>query len=123
MNRLSERSLLLLLAAVQFTHIVDFMILMPLGPQLMRELHIGPGHFSALVAAYTISSGVVGLLAAPFIDRFDRRKRPDHASTIKLCACPAERPTGNWDLRKRGADRHKLSECSSNLAGYNLRQR
>src|SRR6266566_5297217 len=74
MNRLSERSLLLLLAAVQFTHIVDFMILMPLGPQLMRELHIGPGHFSALVAAYTISSGVVGLLAAPFIDRFDRRK-------------------------------------------------
>src|SRR6184192_1030333 len=74
MNRLSERSLLLLLAAVQFTHIVDFMILMPLGPQLMRDLHIGPGHFSALVAAYTIASGVVGLLATPFIDRFDRRK-------------------------------------------------
>src|SRR5881296_1229159 len=74
MKQLSERSLLLLLAAVQFTHIMDFMIMMPLGPQLMRELHIGPGHFSALVAAYTISSGVVGLLAAPFIDRFDRRK-------------------------------------------------
>jgi predicted MFS family arabinose efflux permease len=74
MNRLSERSLLLLLAAVQFSHIMDFMILMPLGPQLMRELQIGPGHFSAFVAAYTISSGVVGLLAAPFIDRFDRRK-------------------------------------------------
>ncbi len=74
MNRVSERSLLLLLAAVQFTHIVDFMILMPLGPQLMRELQIGPGHLSALVAAYAISSGVVGLLVAPFIDRFDRRK-------------------------------------------------
>jgi len=74
MNRLSERLLLLLLAAVQFTHIMDFMILMPLGPQLMRELQIGPGHFSALVAAYTISSGLVGLVAAPFIDRFDRRK-------------------------------------------------
>ena len=73
MNRRPELSLLLLLAAVQFTHIVDFMILMPLGPQLMRELHIGPGHFSALVAAYTISSGVVSILAAPFIDRFDRR--------------------------------------------------
>ena len=71
---LPERWLLLLLAAVQFTHIVDFMILMPLGPQLMRNLHIGPGHFSALVAAYTISSGIVGLLIAPFIDRFDRRK-------------------------------------------------
>src|ERR1044071_3252794 len=74
MNRLAERSLLLLLAGVQFTHVMDFMIMMPLGPQLMRELHIGPGHFSALVAAYTISSGLVGLLAAPFIDRFDRRK-------------------------------------------------
>ncbi len=71
---LPERGLLLLLAAVQFTHIVDFMILMPLGPQLMRDLHIGPSHFSALVAAYTISSGVVGLLIAPFVDRFDRRK-------------------------------------------------
>ena len=74
MKQLSERSLLLLLAAVQFTHIVDFMILMPLGPQLMRDLHIGPGQLSSLVAAYTISSGIVGLVAAPFIDRFDRRK-------------------------------------------------
>src|SRR5438445_5710781 len=74
MRGLSERPLLLLLAAVQFTHIMDFMIMMPLGPELMRELHIGPGHFSAFVAAYTISSGMVGLLAAPFIDRFDRRK-------------------------------------------------
>jgi len=74
MKQLSERSLLLLLAAVQFTHIVDFMILMPLGPQLMRELHIGPATLSALVAAYTVSSGIVGLIAAPFVDRFDRRK-------------------------------------------------
>ena len=74
MKNLSERGLLLLLAAVQFTHIMDFMIMMPLGPMLMRELQIGPGQFSALVAAYTISSGIIGLLAAPFIDRFDRRK-------------------------------------------------
>src|SRR5438477_1376467 len=74
MRALAERPLLFLLALVQFTHIVDFMILMPLGPQLMRDLHIGPGNLSALVAAYTVSSGIVGLLAAPFIDRFDRRK-------------------------------------------------
>src|SRR5690242_4509570 len=74
MGRFSERAILLLLAAVQFTHIMDFMIMMPLGPQLMRELSIGPGQFSALVAAYTLSSGVVGLLAAPFIDRFDRKR-------------------------------------------------
>jgi len=74
MSRYSERTLLLLLAAVQFTHILDFMVIMPLGEQLMRELAIGPGEFSHLVAAYTISAGVVGLLTAPFMDRFDRRK-------------------------------------------------
>jgi len=74
MKKVSERAILFLLAAVQFTHIMDFMIMMPLGPQLMRDLGIGPGKFSALVAAYTFSSGAVGLLLAPFIDRFDRRK-------------------------------------------------
>ncbi len=73
MARPSERILLLLLASIQFTHIMDFMIMMPLGPQLMRELGIGAGRFSALVAAYSIAAGVVGLLAAPFIDRYDRR--------------------------------------------------
>jgi DHA1 family inner membrane transport protein len=71
--RLSEKPLLILLAGVQFTHIVDFMIMMPLGPMLMRELGISAAEFSALIAAYTIVAGVVGLLAAPFIDRFDRR--------------------------------------------------
>lgn len=70
---LSERSLLVLLAAVQFTHIMDFMIMMPLGPQLMRDLSMTAAQFSELIAAYTIMAGVVGLLVAPFIDRFDRR--------------------------------------------------
>ncbi len=73
-SRYSERTLLLLLAAVQFTHILDFMVMMPLGEQLMREFAIGPGKFSQIVAAYTISAGTVGLLTAPFMDRFDRRK-------------------------------------------------
>jgi predicted MFS family arabinose efflux permease len=73
-SRYSERTLLLLLAAVQFTHILDFMVMMPLGEQLMRELSIGPGAFSHLVAAYTLSAGAIGLLTAPFMDRFDRRK-------------------------------------------------
>jgi DHA1 family inner membrane transport protein len=72
-SRPSERVILLVLAAVQFTHIMDFMVMMPLAPQLMRELDLGAGQFSALVAAYSIAAGVVGLLSAPFIDRFDRR--------------------------------------------------
>lgn len=72
-SRPSERVILLVLAAIQFTHIMDFMVMMPLAPQLMRELSLGAGQFSALVAAYSITAGVVGLLSAPFIDRFDRR--------------------------------------------------
>ena len=72
-SRPSERVILLVLAADQFTHIMDFMVMMPLAPQLMRELSLGAGQFSALVAAYSIAAGVVGLLSAPFIDRFDRR--------------------------------------------------
>ena len=69
----SERLVLLVLASIQFTHIMDFMVMMPLAPQLMRELNLGAGQFSALVAAYSIAAGIVGLLSAPFVDRFDRR--------------------------------------------------
>ncbi|RYD38517.1 MAG: MFS transporter, partial [Verrucomicrobiaceae bacterium] len=71
---LSERKLLLLLAAVQFTHIMDFMIMMPLGPQLMRELGINAQQFGALISSFAITSGIDGLAVAPFADRFDRRK-------------------------------------------------
>ena len=71
---LSERNLLLLLAAVQFTQIMDFMIIMPLGPQLMRELGINPQQFGGLISSFALTAGLVGLAAAPFTDRFDRRK-------------------------------------------------
>jgi MFS transporter, DHA1 family, inner membrane transport protein len=71
---ISERNLLLLLAAVQFTHIMDFMIIMPLGPQLMRELGISAQQFGGLISAFAITAGIVGLAVAPFADRFDRRK-------------------------------------------------
>jgi len=70
---LSERPLLILLVAVQFTHIMDFMLVMPLGPQLMRVFAISAAQFSMLIAAYAMMAGIVGLLVAPFIDRFDRR--------------------------------------------------
>lgn len=70
----NERLLLLVLAAAMFTHIMDFMIMMPLGPQLMRLFDISPQQFSLLVASYTITAGVSGFAAAFLIDRFDRRK-------------------------------------------------
>jgi MFS transporter, DHA1 family, inner membrane transport protein len=74
-----ELLLLLVLAAVQFTHIVDFMIVMPLGPLLERapaEHGLGLNHeqFSYIVAAYAVSAAVAGLLAAFFMDRFDRKR-------------------------------------------------
>lgn len=69
-----ERTLLLLLACVQFTHIMDFMVMMPLGPQLMRELEISAAEFGNIISAFAITAGVAGLLMAPFSDRFDRKK-------------------------------------------------
>jgi len=64
----------LLLAAVQFTHIMDFIIMMPLGPQLMRELHLSSGQFGGMISTFAMTAGLVGLAVAPFIDRFDRRQ-------------------------------------------------
>ena len=70
---LNERRLLLTLAVVQFTHILDFMIMMPLGPQFMRVFGINPHQFSLLVSSYAFSAGISGLAASFFLDRFDRK--------------------------------------------------
>ncbi|MGM0945918.1 MAG: MFS transporter [Bacteroidota bacterium] len=72
MNR--EKLLLWTLAAINFIHIVDFMILMPLGPQLMRVFDISPREFGLLVSSYTFSAGVSSFFGAFFLDRFDRKK-------------------------------------------------
>lgn len=69
----NERLLLLTLAAAMFTHIVDFMIIMPLGPQLQGLLNIEARQFSMLVASYSVTAAIAGLLGAFFIDRYDRR--------------------------------------------------
>ena len=69
-----ELPLLLTLAAIQFTHIVDFMIIMPLGPQFMRLFAIGPQQFGFMVSAYTFAAAASGFVAAFWIDRFDRRR-------------------------------------------------
>ena len=70
----SERIILYLLAASQFTHIMDFMIIMPLGELLMEELFIDSQEFSFLVASYTLTAGVTGFISAFFVDSFDRKK-------------------------------------------------
>lgn len=50
------------------------MIMMPLGPQLIRSLHIDTSQFGLLLSSYTLAAAASGLLAATYIDRFDRRK-------------------------------------------------
>jgi predicted MFS family arabinose efflux permease len=69
-----ERLLLLTLAGIQFAHIVDFMVMMPLGPILMRELAVGTHEFGLLVSSYTFTAAVSGVLVATFIDRFERKR-------------------------------------------------
>jgi predicted MFS family arabinose efflux permease len=69
-----ERVLLLSLAAINFTTIVDFIIIMPLGPQYMRVFSISPAQFGLIVSAYAISAGISGIAAGFFLDRFDRKR-------------------------------------------------
>jgi len=69
-----ERWLLLTLASIQFTSVLDFMIMMPLGPQLTELFGISASEFGFLVSAYTFSAGLSGLLAATYIDRFGRKR-------------------------------------------------
>ena len=73
MNK-QERMLLFLLASINFTHILDFMIMMPLGNFLMPHFDISARYFSLIVAAYPITAFISGMIAAFFVDKFDRKK-------------------------------------------------
>ncbi|MBR0737132.1 MFS transporter [Bradyrhizobium liaoningense] len=63
-----------LLAFTQFTIILDFIIMSPLGAILMPALNITAGQFGVAVSAYAFSAGLSGILAAGFADRFDRKR-------------------------------------------------
>ncbi|MFT3784010.1 MAG: MFS transporter [Nibricoccus sp.] len=69
----NEKLVLGILALIQFTHILDFMIMMPLGSHLMRVFSITPGQFSHLVAAYGLSAAVFGFAGGFVLDRFERK--------------------------------------------------
>lgn len=68
-----ERLFLLTLGGTQFSHVLDFMIMMPLGPILMAAFGIGTHEFGLLVASYSFSAAASGVLAATFVDRFERK--------------------------------------------------
>ncbi|MDX2019592.1 MAG: MFS transporter [Deltaproteobacteria bacterium] len=69
-----EAFVVAILAFLQFTIILDFMILSPLGAMLLRDLHISTQQFGLVVSVYAFSAGASGLLAAGFADRFDRKR-------------------------------------------------
>ena len=69
-----QKFVVAMLAFLQFTVILDFMILSPLGNLLMPALNIEPRQFGIVVSAYAFSAGLSGLLAAGFADRFDRKR-------------------------------------------------
>jgi MFS transporter, DHA1 family, inner membrane transport protein len=69
-----ELTLLLILALVQFTNIVDFMIIMPLGPKLKTLWQIDSTQFSRLVSSFSIGAFISAMACIAFVDRFDRKK-------------------------------------------------
>jgi predicted MFS family arabinose efflux permease len=69
-----QKFIIAALAILQFTVVLDFMVLSPLGAQLMRIMHISPSQFALVVSSYAISAGLAGFLSAGFADKFDRKK-------------------------------------------------
>jgi predicted MFS family arabinose efflux permease len=62
------------LALTQFTVVLDFMVMSPLGDLLMKDLKVRPMEFGIVVSSYALAAGVSGILTAGFADRFDRKK-------------------------------------------------
>lgn len=69
-----QKFVVALLAFLQFTIILDFMIMAPLGALMMPALKMEPSQFGVVVSAYAFSAGISGILASGFADRFDRKK-------------------------------------------------
>ncbi|HEX4272258.1 MAG TPA: MFS transporter, partial [Rhizomicrobium sp.] len=69
-----QKFVIAMLAFLQFTLILDFMIISPLGAMMMPTLHITPQQFGLAVSSYAFSACASGLLAAGFADRFDRKR-------------------------------------------------
>ncbi|MGV3706544.1 MAG: MFS transporter [Arcticibacter sp.] len=69
-----QKFVIFVLAITQFTVILDFMVMSPLGDMLMKSLALEPSAFGLAVSAYAFSAGISGLLTAGFADRYDRKK-------------------------------------------------
>ena len=71
---MTEFRLILFLALVQFVNILDFMMVMPLGPDFARALGVNLSHLGIVGGSYTAAAAVAGFASSFFLDRFDRKK-------------------------------------------------
>jgi predicted MFS family arabinose efflux permease len=69
-----QLTVILILALTQFSVVLDFMVMSPLGDLLIKDLKITPAQFGVVVSSYALSAGVSGFLTASFADKFDRKK-------------------------------------------------
>jgi predicted MFS family arabinose efflux permease len=69
-----QKFMIAILAFIQFTVVLDFMIISPIGDILMKSLELTPKQFSIVVASYAFSAAVSGIVSAGFADKFDRKK-------------------------------------------------
>jgi predicted MFS family arabinose efflux permease len=69
-----QMAVVAILAFLQFSIVLDFMIMAPLGAMLLDELHIDTSQFGLVVSVYAFSAGASGFATAGFADKFDRKK-------------------------------------------------
>ncbi|MDO8991844.1 MAG: MFS transporter, partial [Daejeonella sp.] len=69
-----EIFVILILTLTQFTVVLDFIVISPLGDLLMKSMNLSTTQFGLSVSAYAFSAGFSGLMTAGFADRFDRKK-------------------------------------------------
>src|ERR1700733_884714 len=69
-----QKLVIFILALTQFTVILDFMVMSPLGDMLMKSMNLKPSAFGWAVSGYAFSAGISGLPTAGFADKFDRKK-------------------------------------------------
>src|ERR1700712_4695707 len=69
-----EKFVITILALTQFTVVLDFMVMSPLGDMLMKSMNLKTAQFGLAVSSYAFSAGISGLLTAGFADKFDRKK-------------------------------------------------
>ena len=112
---INKRSPLLVLAAIQFTTIVDFLIVMPLGPQY-RVFAITPGQFGLIISAYAISAGstwhpsIRSSICRPFVTHQRYSKCLVSREPIsQLAAQPRDHDGSSSAARKMLV--HRLARC------------